>query len=104
VHQRSLFDDPDLVADLGETRTRKYAALLATGKAVVLGVTKTQSQPFRLNGRGSGRETIIPKGARDCTRFLEAACRPLLPPAEGRLGLFRLRGERQTGGQVGQYP
>ena len=50
VRQRSLFDDIDLVADMRETRARKYEALLATGKAaVVLAVARTLPQPFRLN-------------------------------------------------------
>jgi hypothetical protein len=52
VHQRSLFDDPDLalVTDLRETQHRKYEAILATGKAaVVLAVARTLPQPFRLN-------------------------------------------------------
>src|SRR5262245_26034774 len=50
MHQRSLFDDPDLVADLREAQHRKYEAILATGKAaVVLGVARTLRQPFRLN-------------------------------------------------------
>ena len=50
MHQRSLFDDPDLVAEMRETRARKYQALLATGKAaVVLAVARTLPQPFRLN-------------------------------------------------------
>jgi hypothetical protein len=50
MHQRSLFDDSDLVADLRETQHRKYEAILATGKAaVVLAVARTLRQPFRLN-------------------------------------------------------
>jgi hypothetical protein len=50
VRQRSLFDNPDLVADLRETQHRKYESLLATGKAaVVLAVARTLPQPFRLN-------------------------------------------------------
>jgi hypothetical protein len=52
VHQRTLFDDPELtlVHDLRETQHRKYEAILATGKAaVVLAVAKTLQQPFRLN-------------------------------------------------------
>jgi hypothetical protein len=50
VHQRSLFDEPDLIAELRETQHRKYEAVLATGKAaVVLAVAHTLKQPFRLN-------------------------------------------------------
>lgn len=50
VHQRTLFDDLDLAADMQETRARKYEAILATGKAaVVLAVARTLLQPFRLN-------------------------------------------------------
>jgi hypothetical protein len=52
VHQRTLFDDPELtlVHDLRETQHRKYEAILATGKAaVVLAVARTLQQPFRLN-------------------------------------------------------
>ena len=52
MHQRSLFDDPELalVNDLRESQHRKYESILATGKAaVVLAVAKTLPQPFRLN-------------------------------------------------------
>jgi hypothetical protein len=50
MRQRSLFDDPDLVANLREAQHRKYEAILATGKAaVVLAVARTLKQPFRLN-------------------------------------------------------
>jgi len=50
MHQRSLFDDTDLLADMRETQHRKYEAVLATGKAaIVLAVARTLRQPFRLN-------------------------------------------------------
>src|SRR5687767_8915886 len=50
MQQRSLFDDLELVAEMRETRARKYQAILATGKAaVVLAVARTLPQPFRLN-------------------------------------------------------
>src|SRR4051812_26076595 len=49
VMHRTLFD-PDVVADMQETRQRKYEARLGTGKAaVVLAVARTLPQPFRLN-------------------------------------------------------
>ena len=50
MRQRTLFDDPDLAADMRGAQGRKYDALLATGKAaVVLAVARTLAQPFRLN-------------------------------------------------------
>ncbi len=50
MRQQLLFDDPDLAADMRQTRRRKYDALLATGMAaVVLEVARSLPQPFRLN-------------------------------------------------------